>query len=474
MPLIASLGFGNAIQGGGISLSAGYKSLHWNVAGEGIAWRDFDGRNRVSLDRFHVWHLSEGGWLAGLEREPLAWGYGLNGGYLLGAASQPVPKLRMRSPFKALSAFGVPLGTWRGEMFLGQMDNRQPVSKEVQDYSYRRRAVAAANPQRPFLSGIRAEARFGDLMEFYANWINLFGGTLEGRSLTSGYSAGDWATAFFGLKDTLAEGNLDFSDPNNQQSRYQNNARSASNSDVGARVRLPVLESLFGAEDVRIYASKGSKAVNSYYGTFFHRPFYYLGKDLDKDWSNFRRARPYETYDQRTRYSLPSADVSNNTLGMLISWPGFKLGLESLDTVNPYAQDGRPLEGGHRSFEHGAYRTGFYYDGDPLGNAFGGETRSYTVYGEFQGPRWSSRSWFYFGNRPFRDDPVDWQIDHPSKTAVTNRFMGIQEELAYRPMPSQEWSLGMEFQGQKAFRFADGDNRTDLRGYVAWRWVSGH
>lgn len=472
MPLIAGLGFGSSIRGGGVSLSGGYRGERWDLAAEGLAWHDPDGRTRTSLDRFHLWRRSPGGWLVGLEREPLVWGYGLNGGYLLGTASQPVPKARIQSPFRDLHVFGVPLGTWRGELFLGQMDNRQPVSPLVQDYAYRIRAVKAYNPQRPFLSGIRAEARFGDLMEFYLNWINLFGGTVNGRSLTDGYSASEWATAFFGLKDTLAEGSLDFSNPSQVSGVYKNNARSASNSDVGARIRLPFLEQLFHASDVRVYASKGSKAVNNYYGTFFHRPFYYLGKDMDRDWNNLLNARFYRTYDQRTRYSAPSADVPNNSLGLLIAWPRFKLGLESLDTVNPFAQDGRPLEGGHRSFEHEGFRSGFYFDGDPLGNAFGGETRSYTVYGEGRFGAWTSRTWVYFGSRPFRDELTYWQQDHPGKEPVTNRFAGIQGEVGFRPEAQQLWKLGFEIQRQTSFRNAEGDDRTDGRIYLGWSWTS--
>lgn len=474
MPLIAGLGFGSSLQGGGISLSAGYRGTRWDIAGEGLAWRDPAGRRRTSLDRFHVWRRSQAGWLVGLEREPLVWGYGLNGGYLLGTASQPIPKVRLQSPFRDIRILGVPLGTWRGEVFLGQMNNRQPVSPLVQDYSYRIRAVAAYNPQRPFLSGIRAEARFGDLMEFYLNWINLFGGTINGKSLTEGYSVSEWATAFFGLKDTLAEGNIDFSDPNHPEGVYKNRARSASNSDVGARVRIPALEQLFHAEDVRIYASKGSKGVNTYFGTFFHRPFYYLGKDLNQDWSNLVHARFNRTYDQRLRYSAPSADVPNNSIGILITWHQVKLGLESLDTVNPFEQDGRPLEGGHRSFEHGSYRSGFYESGDPLGNAFGGETRSYTAYVEMEREAMSIRSWFYFGVRPFRDELALWQVDHPGAEVSPNRFAGVQSELVWKRPGGQAWSLGAELQRQRAYRNVRGDDRTDARGYLAWSWRSGH
>ncbi|MGH7867629.1 MAG: hypothetical protein ACREP9_08380, partial [Candidatus Dormibacteraceae bacterium] len=216
-----------------------------------------------------------------------------------------------------------------------------------------------------------------------------------------------------------------------------------------------------------------SKAVNSYFGTFYHRPIYYLGKDFGTDWTNFWSGRVYKTYDQGTRYSAPSAAEPNNSLGMLMSWSGFKLGVEALDTVNPFAQEGRALESGHRSFEQANYRSGFYFEGDPLGNAFGGETRSYTTYAEFQRDRWSSRSWFYFGNRPFRDVLEDWQIDHPGKTPITNRFVGIQEVLAYRATPSQEWRLGVELQRQKAFRNAGGDDRNDVVGFLAWNWTVG-
>ena len=452
--LVQSLGLGNALTGQGFLLEAGLDSGPWSVAGQFLLFRDPDGGQRITVHQGHLTYQTRGGWRWGLEKEPMVWGYGLNGGYLLGDAASPVPKLRMESPFRDLSLFRMPLGAWKADLFLGRLESHRLVGEESQDPSYRSRATALGQPEGPMLSGLRAEARFGANVEFYLNWLSLFGGTVNGVSRTAGYSAGDWLTAFTGSKDALAEANLDQTDASTygQNFAYKNKARSAANADLGLRVRLPALERLLRADDVRAYLSRGSKAVNFNYGLVTRNPETYLFKDLTNDLADIRHLAPARTYNRVQRYLAPTLQVPNDTLGLLMAWPRHRLGLEYLDTVNQANQfGGRPVEGGHRSFEHGDYLSGFYYAGDPLGTALGGEARYGTARVEWDAsPAVTLQTWIHQGQRPWRDAPEFWALDHPGKEAVTNRFTGLQQTVSWRG--PEGWSLAAAagFQHQSA------------------------
>ncbi|HJU83902.1 MAG TPA: hypothetical protein VJ600_06805 [Holophagaceae bacterium] len=471
---VDSLGLGNGLVGSGIHLEGGFKAGHWDGAAEFIGYREPDGQKRLALYRSHLLHRSEGGWVAGLEQEPLTWGYGLNGGYLLGESGRPFPRARVESPRKTLSILGVPVGAWKGQFFLGRLLGDRPLGENVQDPSYRiRRMAAVGDPERPFISGFRLDATFGDGVELYLNYINLFGGYLNGRNMLDGYSTGDYATAFFGFKDSLAESSSDFNDPNRPPAPYKNKARSASNSDVGLRVRLEPLQRLFRSDDVRFYVSRGSKAVNVQYGVFFHQPLTYLGRDIHKDWVKFSSGAWGSTWNQRTRYALPSPDVPNDTVGLLMSWPGVRLGVEYLDTVNPYNLDGRPLEAGHRSFEQGTYLRGFYLDGDPLGEALGGEARAWTIHLQRDfGPRLSSKTWVLWGSRPFRDVAELWAEDHPGQTSTTNRLLELQQTLAWRLSANGTLRLGASYLHESAAEYVEHQARNGFRWFadLGWTW----
>jgi len=452
---VQSLGLGNAIDGEGVLIEGGTQSGRWSLAAQALPYRDPDGGKKVTLHQGHLTYTTLGEWRWGLEKEPLVWGYGLNGGYLLGNAATPFPRLRMETPLADLHIFRVPLGAWKGQIFLGRLEADRPVGEESQDPSYRNRAIASrGQPEAPYLSGFRGEARFGPNVEFYLNWINLFGGTLNGVSQFSGYGFGDYLTAFTGTKDTLAEANLDQTNPGdkNQAFPYVNKARSASNADVGIRVRLPGLEDRLHAEDVRVYLSRGSKAVNFNYGLVQHHPRTYVLKDGSNDLEDIRALAPDRIYDRTQRYLAPTLQVPNDNVGMVVNWAGFRLGLEYLDTVNQANQfGGRPVEGGHRSFEHENYLSGFYYEGDPLGTALGGEARYVTLRLEWDlTSRLTLQTWVQSGQRPFRDDPASWALDHPGQTPVTNRFTGMQEVVTFGAPLGWNAGAGASFQHQSA------------------------
>lgn len=459
LTLVDSLGLGNSITGGGFFLETGYKGAAWDWAVQLRGAHEESGDSSFSIERGHLLRNSQGGWVFGLEKEPLVWGYGLQGGYLLGEAARPFPRVIATTPWKHVDVFGVPLGTWKAQGFIGVLENNRRIGESSQDPLRRKSMLASQGGggiQSPFLSGFRLEAQFTDVVEFYANYINLWGGTLNGRKMTSGYGLGDYFTACFGLKDALAEGGLDPYDPNPGQAAYKNKARSASNSDVGMRIRFQSLENLTGADDARIYISRGAKAVNSYFQRFFSRPFYYLKQDISRDLTSLRH-HPAEPWNRRTRYSLPSPDVPNDTVGILLKWPRFRLGVEYQDTVNPTNQ-------GHRSFEHGLYTAGFYRYGDPLGEAMGGEAVTSTLHMQVDfTSRVKGRTWIYKGYRPFRDDPNLWMNAHPGLAPERNRFLGVQQNLEF-PIPNN-WNVNLTaaWQQQSAVDYVPGRTRNGFR-----------
>lgn len=469
--LVQSLGMGNALTGSGLSLEGGFKPGSWDFGARVLLVRSPEGDSNVSLFEGHGLYRSKGGWVTGLEREPLVWGFGLNGGYLLGEAARPFPRFRVESPFRDLSLFKVPLGSWKGQFFLGKLESRRSVGEDMQDRSYRLRAVQQyGEPEGPWLSGFRAEAKFGDSVEFYANWINLFGGTLNGVGMTDGYGFKDYFTAITGTKDAQTEADFDIGDPNqwNQQRFYHDKARSASNSDVGVRVRMNILEKVAGAERVHFYISRGSKAVNINYKVAWHKPLYYLGKDLGAMWP------PAKAWNREYWYYGPAPQVPNDVIGLLFDWKDIRLGLEYIDTVNSRSQfGGRPVQDGHRSFTHYLYRTGFYYQGDPLGSGLGGEARYSTILFEWDvNDRCTLQTWLQSGQRPFRDVVEDWILDHPGRTPTDMSFTGIQQGLRWHPDSHLSIRAGYSWQHQNGVEYQEGISGNGFRWYLdaSWRW----
>lgn len=473
-PFVQSLGLGNALVGTGISLEAGRIAGPWEVAGKVLLYKDTEGNSSGTLQQAHMQYRTSGGWLWALEKEPLVWGYGLNGGYVLGEAARPFPKFRMETPFRELSLLGIPLGTWKGEFFWGKLESQRSLGDEVQDASYRSR-VLASDPQGPFLSGLRAEARIGDDVELYLNWINLFGGTVQGVPMTAGYNLADWITAMLGAKDSLAEGNNLPSDPNAPQGHtYKNKARSASTSDVGVRLRSVPMARLLAAQEVRFYITRGSKAVNTLFGSVYHQPLYTLSQDVQQDWRAVRDHALRRIWDKKYRYWAPSPEVPNDVIGVLMTWERFRLGLEYLDTSNEYAQfKDQPSPNGHRSFVSSTYRTGFYYHGDALGTALGGEARVATLRAEWDVDScWALQVWLHRGDRPFRDVTADWVLDHPGREPGFNRFFGVQPVVAYHGKGGLAAKAGLSFQHQTAVDYQAEVPGNGVRWFLelGWRW----
>lgn len=471
-PLVDSLGYGNALTGGGITLELGQRRDGWRWGAQLMGWREDAQHQHLNLERWHLLKRTKGGFEFGLEKEPIVWGYGLNGGYLLGEASRPFARVRFTTPFGHLAIGKASLGSWKADLFLGQLEWDRKVGETVQDPL--RRASLLANQggggiHSPYLSGFRVEARFGEVTEFYANYINLWGGTLNGESMTRGYGLSEYFTACFGLKDAMAEGGLDFKEPYPTNLEMKNQAQSASNSDVGVRVRIPPVERWIGAEDVRFYLTRGSKAVNVYYQRFFSNPLHYLAEDVREDLRELRT--PSRTWNRSTRYAAPSPAVPNDTIGLLLRWSKLRVGLEYQDTTNPAQYiTGGP---GHRSFVHGTYVQGFYTYGDPLGAATGGEARTWTLHLQYgNASRVKGRSWIFVGDRLFRDDLPLWQAAHPGEVPTNNRRVGLQQDLEIALGRGLSFKLGAGWERQTAVQNLSGNGQTALRGWAELAWRS--
>ena len=464
--LINSLGMGNGLTGAGFHLEGGIHAGNWDFAGEVLGNRDFQGAAYLTLYRSHAWWHGPSGWQFGYEQEPLVWGYGLNGGYLLGESDRPVPKLRIESPMRHLGIGRVGLGTWGFQAFMGRLENDRQLSSSMQDLAWRQVMIAQnGDPQSPMLAGYRVQAQFGAYTEFYANYLNLFAGTRDGVAMTQGYGLGDYATAMFGLKDALAESGINFTDPNHPAATYVNKARSASNADLGFRVRVPYLEKALAARDVRVYLSRGSKGVTMTYGLFLKDPLHWLASDVSTDLKHIVQGHLSEFWYENNRKSIPNMVAPNDTIGILASWPGIRLGVEYQDTSNP--------SNSHRSFASEIYLSGFYYHGDPLGEAMGGEARTSTVHLEWDlRPNLASGSWLLVGDRPFRDDLVDWQAQYPGAVPGRNRYYGLQQTLAWKIRNGVTLDLGASWMHNGAVDFVSGRDGNGCRWFtdLSFRW----
>jgi hypothetical protein len=465
--LTDSLGLGNGITGGGFHLEGGFRSGRWDAAAELLGNRDTQGQAYMTLYRSHLWYRGER-WQGGFEQEPLVWGYGLNGGYLLGEAARPFPRLRVESPMVDLHLWRVPLGCWGFQAFMGRLENHRILSPEIQDASVRSRQIAqVGDPQAPMFNGYRVQATFGPLMEFYLNYTNLWSGTLNGKGLTSGYGAFDYLTAMTGTKDTFAEANTDFSQPGYSLTGYKNNARSASEMDVGFRLQLTFLARLLAADKASAYISRGSKQEVWPVGVFLKNPPKYFGRDVKKDLDNtFFQPNLGYLWNLNSRYTAPSEGLPNDTVGILVDWPRVRTGLEYSSCDNPASSAFRP-------FTHGAYLTGFYYYGDPLGNALGGEFIVTTAKVEVDfSSRLTGALTLWHGFRPFRDNLEDWLQDHPGFTPGQNRFNGLQQVLAWRADDITTIDMGASWPRQDAVLYESGRTGNGFAWFtdVTFRW----
>ena len=465
-----SLGLGNGLTGHGFHLEGGVSSAHWDLAAEVMGGKTPQGASLLTLYRGHLTYRSqpENGWDLGLEREPLVWGYGLNGGYLLGSAARPFPKARVESPMTPLHLWRVPLGTWGWQAFMGKLESSSGISSSlVNPLQTQTRINNLGTPLAPFLNGYRIQAAFGENMEYYLNYINLWGGTLNGVPMDQGYGAGDYLTAMLGLKDTLAEANVPSGNPDTAVTPYRNKAISAGNFDTGFRLRLRGLEAALGASMVHAYLSRGSKNIWWTPGTFLGNPIRYLADDVKADAIRLGKGQFTATWNAGARVAMPNLASPNDTVGLLFAWPALRLGLEYQDTCD-LANQWYP-----RSFTHLIYLSGFYTYGDPLGEAVGGEARTTTARLEATlNPHLNATTILQVGMRPFRDEVSLWEAANPGLSPVPDRFLGIQQTVQWKITPHTALDLGVSWQHHNAVGNVADHEANAFRYYadLTFRW----
>jgi hypothetical protein len=456
---------GNALTGSGFHLETGVKWVDFDLAAEILGVKDPAGADYLTLYRGHAtWGTEDGdSWMAGLELEPLVWGYGLNGGYLLGDAGRPFPRIRVVSPMAALEPFNIPLGTWGFQIFAGRLENHRQLSASIQNpLSQQQLVYAEGDPQSPLLNGYRIQATFSDYMEFYANYLNLWGGTRNGVSMLAGYRTRDYLTAMFGAKDVLAQqyisSNQTYNGPDVQ---YTNLARSSSNADVGFRIRIRPVERWLGAESVYAYFSRGSKSMDWSVGLLKDHPATYIWKDIDQEFTHVAQGRVTGIYNETGRYTSPNLSSPNDTAGVLLAWPRLRLGLEYLDAVN------NPQSSAVRPFQNSLYPTGFYTYGVPLGNAIGGEARTTTLRLEVEINRnLSGTTIVHRGESPFRDALALWQAAYGDRSPDLDHFTGLQQTLKWRMSRAAALEAGASWERHSAVANIPGDTKNGFQWYT--------
>ena len=465
--LIDSLGMGNGYVGQGVSAQAGINLGYWSFAVLGMADTDRQGRSHFTVMQSHALLRTQGGWTIGYEQEPLVWGYGLNGGYLLGEAARPFPKMRVASPLGRRTLFGCSMGEWAWQAFLGKLENGRELPENSQMPLGQQSTInALGDPQSPMFSGYRVEADFFERrLETYANLTVLWGGTVGGVPMTQGYGLGDYLTAMTGAKDPLAESGINWSDPNHPQPQYVNKARSSGNFDLGLRVHFPELASLMAADKAWFYLSRGSKGMTVNWKQAYHQPVWALGQDVSNDSRSAIKLNFAQLWTQSDRYYLPNELVPNDTFGLLIQWTRVRLGLEYQNTVNPLNY--------YRSFANTTYPTGFYTYGDPLGEAMGGEAQTKTIRLETDlSRRLTATTWALIGSRPFRDDLTLWNAAHPGDTPITSHFWGLQHALTWKANANTTLGMRASWQHQTAYLNVPGQDGNGFRwtADLSFRW----
>ena len=220
---------------------------------------------------------------------------------------------------------------------MGRMENHPVLSSSLQNRSAASRFISANGvPEAPFLMGYRVQAQFGPLMEFYLNTVNFWGGTRDGRAVTDGYNLKDYATAMLGIKDGLTEASIDYSPGADfPKGGLPQKVTSATEIDVGFRLQAPALARVLGADTAQMYISRGSKSVLWPIAVFFHNPISSTGRDLKSEVTNLLTSPSYGSWwNTTTRYGAPNLNQANDTVGILVSWPGVRAGLEYFACVD--------------------------------------------------------------------------------------------------------------------------------------------
>lgn len=454
-PLVGGEGFGHGMQGWGVGLQGKYYRGGLSLSATAVAFRD-DGITRGILQRGGIAYQTEGGWRFALEQAPFQWGFGLNGGYLMGDSARPFPRVSLGTPEAALHLWRVPLGRWRAELFYGRLEWNRPIPEWMANRLYQEAEVAKTGDiRRPDLSGLMLQGRFGPHVELNLGVVSMWGGVdPQGNSRRRGYTWEDYALGFIGAENigrTEASGSPFNFDTSNFKQISMGHALAE------ARVRIPALAGYFGAKGASVYLSRGSKNVNWQWKDFLRHPGAAIHRDLSKDWELVKRGRVTggdytdSLWGRGIREAVPTLEHANDILGLQLVWERWDLGLEYADTVNvPW--DGR----GYRVYSHSTYLAGYSRYGDPLGMAFGGDVITRTM--DLGIPLFlegKGRLKVVRGTRAFRDNLELWSAAHPGSVPELDRFWFVQMDAQWRT-PTGRIGASISSERDRNPQFVDG------------------
>lgn len=474
IPIAWGQGLGTAIRGQGMAFE------HIFTRGNAAASVSYRlGRDSVTgthAAELLTWSLAwrpKDAWLLALEQEPLVWGQGLQGGYLLGAGAAPFPKARVRTPWWNLRLFGIPLGTWRGEGFVGRLEDGRVLATQAQNpYALRAVERVGGEVDQPLLSGWRAEARFGPKIDFAIGIVSMWGGRnrLTGKRLDQGWAFGDYATAFFGLDTALAERDVNYTEAKPVGTvDFVNKARSNALVAVDIRLRPDWLKALVRAERASFYLTRGADSANWQYSQAFRRPWGAFFSDVDRLRRNLEQGRLRREWNNSYRDFGPSLDQPQDTLGVTFLWSGGRdAAVEYSDTVNSFVS-----ALGFRTYTHEMWPAGHSRKGDMLGHPFGADLRLTKITLGLPMGMAKFRATLAYGQRPFRDSLTEWRAANgsinPAQETFTQGDLSVQIRLA-----SWEWSLRSQARVTDSADHIEGQRRWDTQVQLlarrVWMW----
>jgi hypothetical protein len=431
-PLVGGEGFGNGTQGWGTGIQGRYFTGGWELSATATLLRQ-DGITKGSLQRGALAYRSEGGWRFALEQTPFQWGFGPNGGYLMGDSAKPLPRVSVTTPEANLHLWSVPLGRWSAEFFYGRLE----WNREIPDWMSNRLTQVAAKAdhgdiRRPDLSGARFTGRFGPYVELNLAGVSMWGGVdPQGNNRRRGYTLDDYLLGFFGAE------NIGRSEASGGQGHFDLSGFkqiSMAHAMAEGRVRIPALAQWLGARGASVYLSRGSKNVNWQWKDFLRNPGPAIGHDLSKDWNLIKRGKikggdyMSSIWGRGTREAVPTLEHANDMIGFQLVFDTWDLAVDYADTVNIPA-DG----GGYRVYSHSTYLAGLSRYGDAMGLPFGGDTLTRTVDLGFQLPREGKGTLkLVKGTRVFRDNLALWTVAHPGTIPQLNNFWFLQANVQWR------------------------------------------
>jgi hypothetical protein len=82
------------------------------------------------------------------------------------------------------------------------------------------------------------------------------------------------------------------------------------------------------------------------------------------------------------------------------------------------------------------------------------------------GPSLSAKTQATWGERPFRDVPDLWVLDHPGATSAPDKFAGLQQSVDWRFSSNGTLRVGANAQRHSAVLNVKDDARTGLRWFA--------